>query len=92
VTAFHDFLWETVRQPALIINYAREVGISLPQPPEDFYKRLEYVARAVVQILEAERDDDVFWRSRCVEAKRFYLEASQDLKEVGIEMEEFRLC
>ena len=50
------------------------------------------MARAVVQILEAERDDDVFWRSRCVEAKRFYLEASQDLKEVGIEMEEFRLC
>ncbi len=92
MTAFHDFLWEAVRQPALIINYAREVGISLPQPPEDFYKRLEYVARAVVQILEAERDDDVFWRSRCVEAKRFYLEASQDLKEVGIEMEEFRLC
>jgi hypothetical protein len=89
---FYDFLWEAVRRPALIMNYAWEVGVSLPQPPEDFYKRLEYVARAVVQILEAERDDDAFWRSRCAEAKRFYLEASQDLKEVGIEMEEFRLC
>jgi hypothetical protein len=89
---FYDFLWEAVRRPALIMKYAWEVGVSLPQPPEDFYKRLEYVARAVVQILEAERDDDAFWRRRCAEAKRFYMETSQDLKEVGVEMEEFRLC
>lgn len=92
MTAFYDFLWEAVRRPTLIINYAREVGVSLPQPPEDFYKRLEYVARAIVQLLKAERDDSVFWRSRCAEAKRFYLEASQDLKEVGVEIGEFRLC
>lgn len=92
MTTFYEFLWEAVRRPKLIIDYAREIGVSLPQPPEEFYQRLEYVADAVVQILEAERDDDAFWRNRCLEAKRFYLETSQDLREVGIVMKEFRLC
>ena len=92
MTTFYEFLWEAVRRPTLIIDYAREIGVSLPQPPEEFYQRLEYVADAVVQILEAERGDDAFWRNRCLEAKRFYLEASQDLREVGIVMKEFRLC
>jgi hypothetical protein len=76
----------------LIIDYAREIGVSLPQPPEEFYQRLEYVANAVVQILEAERDNDAFWRNRCLETKRFYLETSRDLQEVSIVMKEFRLC
>ena len=92
MTTFYEFLWEAVRRPTLIIDYAREIGVFLPQPPEEFYQRLEYVADAVVQILEAERGDDAFWRNRCLEAKRFYLEASQDLREVGIVMKEFRLC
>jgi hypothetical protein len=55
VTTFYEFLWEAVRWPTLIIDYAREIGVSPPQPPEEFYQRLEYVANAVVQILEAER-------------------------------------
>jgi hypothetical protein len=92
VTAFYEFLWEAVRRPTLIIDYAREIGVSLPQPPEEFHQRLEYVADAVVRILEAERGDDAFWKKRCLEAKRFYLETSQDLREVGIVMKEFRLC
>jgi len=89
---FYEFLWEAVRRPVLILEYAKEVGVMLPNPPEDFYKRLEYVANAVVQILEVEKDDSVFWRNRCVEAKRFYLEAAQDLKEVGITVKDFHLC
>jgi hypothetical protein len=92
VTTFYEFLWEAARRPTLIIDYAREIGVSLPQPSEEFYHRLEYVANAVVQILEAERGDDAFWRNRCLEAKRFYLETSQDLREVGIVMKEFHLC
>ncbi|ABL88834.1 conserved hypothetical protein [Pyrobaculum islandicum DSM 4184] len=92
MTLFYDFLWEAVRRPRIIIEYANQIGINLPPPPEDFYMRLEYVAKAAKLILEIERDDSVFWRSRCIDAKRFYIEASQDLREMGIVLEDFNLC
>lgn len=90
--SFYDFLWEAVRNPRLVAEYSREIGVALPSPPEDFYGRLEYVARAVVQILSAERGDDVYWHRRCAEAKRFYSEASTDLREVGVVLPPFTLC
>lgn len=89
---FYDFLWEAVRRPTLIIEYAKEVGLKPPPPPEDFYDRLEYVARISVLLLEAERGDDQFWRRRCAEAKRFYLEVAADLKEVGRNLPSFTQC
>lgn len=84
---FYEFLWEAVRRPSLIIEYARELGIRLPDPPEDFYRRLEYVARAVAMILEIERGDDYHWHVRYRDAKRFCAEARQDLKDVGIDLD-----
>ncbi|MFN7105829.1 MAG: hypothetical protein ACK4M3_04525 [Pyrobaculum sp.] len=90
--SFYDFLWEAVRRPSLIVEHAKELRIELPPPPQDFYSRLKYVASAVVLILSAERGDDEWWKRRCVEARRFYLEAAQDLKEVGIPLERFDLC
>lgn len=92
MTWFYDFLWEAVRNPALIVKYAKEVGISPPPPPEDFYDRLAYVASLAAEALEKERDADVFWTSRCQEAKRFYLEAAQDLESVGRKIKSFELC
>jgi len=78
---FYNFLWEAVRRPSLIVEYAKAVGVELPNPPEDFYARLEYVAKAAVLVLEAERGEDEFWLSRCREVKKFYLEAQADLRE-----------
>ncbi|MFN3804369.1 MAG: hypothetical protein ACK4SY_04885 [Pyrobaculum sp.] len=90
--SFYDFLWEAVRRPSLVVEYTRELGIELPQPPQDFYSRLKYVAATAVLILSAERGDDEWWKRRCVEVRRFYLEAAEDLKGVGISLERFDLC
>lgn len=90
--SFYDFLWEAVRRPSLITEHARELGIVLPPPPQDFYDRLKYVASATVLILAMEKEYDEWWNRRCKEAKRFYIEASEDLKEVGVSLEKFVLC
>ncbi|MEM1598569.1 MAG: hypothetical protein QXP31_11775, partial [Pyrobaculum sp.] len=89
---FYDFLWEAVRNPQLIVTYAKDVGVSPPPPPQEFYQRLRYVAELVVVVLEREKGDDLFWLRRCVEAKRFYNEARQDLAVVGHIIPEFGLC
>lgn len=89
---FYDFLWEAVRNPQLIVTYANEVGVSPTPPPKEFYQRLRYVAELVVVVLEKEKDDDVFWLRRCLEAKRFYNEARQDLALIGDFLPEFKLC
>ncbi|MEM0369915.1 MAG: hypothetical protein QXK71_02145 [Pyrobaculum sp.] len=92
MTSFYDFLWEAVRNPELIIHYANEVGISPPPPPIDFYDRLEYVAVWTVEILKIEKDDTIYWNSRCREAKRFFLDALEDLKAAGKLLRNFDLC
>ncbi len=89
---FYDFLWSSVRKPKLIVEYARQVGVDAEiDENADFYERLRQVAILSVKILRAEMSQlDVEIpqaEERCREVVRFVLEALQDLKEAGKDVE-----
>lgn len=82
--SFYEFLWEAVRRPELLRRYAEELGLDLPDPPQGFYERLRYVAEALPAVMAREPRDVPQWTTRCMEARRFHVEASMDLREAGL--------
>lgn len=85
---FYDFLWESVKKPKLLEDYASNLGLEIHIDKNiDFYKRLKEVALAAVEVVEFEisRLDEFVpqQRERCAELRRFIEEAIQDLKAVG---------
>ncbi|MEZ0248852.1 MAG: hypothetical protein ABWJ97_06235 [Thermoproteus sp.] len=93
--SFYDFLWESVKRPELLLEYARRAGLVVDVDTNgDFYDRLKLVAKLSVEIFEAETSrldaEMPQIRERCRDVRRFVLEARQDLEEAGRDASDLR--
>lgn len=89
--SFYDFLWEAVRRPELLAQYAEELGMRLELGGGDFYQRLRAIARAAAEIMRRELaalDRPVpQMEERCADLRRFLNEAAIDLRLAGMSAE-----
>ncbi|AEA13471.1 hypothetical protein TUZN_2013 [Thermoproteus uzoniensis 768-20] len=86
--SFYDFLWQAVKRPELLAEYAERVGMRIEiYGDADFYDRLKQIAIWAVEILEREAahiDASIpQLRERCRDVARFVAEARMDLEAVG---------
>ncbi|MEL9991086.1 MAG: hypothetical protein QXP98_09180 [Thermoproteus sp.] len=93
--SFYEFLWESVKKPELLLEYARRAGLVVYADIKgDFYDRLKLVAKLSVDVFEAEISRlDVEMpqvKERCRDVRRFVLEARQDLEEAGRDASDLR--
>ncbi|MFB6490647.1 MAG: hypothetical protein TU35_005275 [Thermoproteus sp. AZ2] len=89
--SFYDFLWESVRRPELLAQYAEGLGIRLELNGGDFYQRLRAVARAAAEVMRRElaalEGPVPQMEERCADLRRFLMEAAMDLKLAGLSAE-----
>ncbi len=85
---FYEVLWEFVRMPRKLVEYAHSLGVDLGPPPDDFADRLLFVARGILRIMEVEASDVPQFRERCRGAMRFLRDVLMDLESYGVKSEE----
>ncbi|KUO86896.1 MAG: hypothetical protein AT715_00650 [Thermoproteus sp. JCHS_4] len=86
--SFYEFLWQAVKRPELLVEYARRADMQIEVSAEaDFYDRLRQIAVLAVEILEREAahiDGPIPQLSeRCRDVARFVAEARMDLEAAG---------
>ncbi len=94
--SFYEFLWQAVKRPELLVEYARRADMQIEVSAEaDFYDRLRQIAVLAVEILEREAahiDGPIPQLSeRCRDVARFVAEARMDLAAAGRDASGLRL-